>query len=243
MIKGKEELKKYYNKEKIVETYESKRFHNTYKKLQHKIELDLINKYVSTFKKPKLLEIAVGTGRVTRDMKAKGIGVDTSENMLKTAKKNAPGWKFIRMDVMNLKFKEKKDIVVSLRLIRHFNKADRKKAYRNIHDILSKKSIFIFDMPTGRHNKVLQLIDLFKNQDKIYEADMSLKDIRKELKESGFDIIKVYNTKYEGLLFRSMCIMNDLFNGLYTLLKRKMERNMNKLNIASNILLIVKPKW
>ena len=183
MIEGKEELKKYYNKEKIVETYESKRFHDTYKKLQHKVELDIINKYVSTFKKPKLLEIAVGTGRVTRDMNAKGIGIDTSENMLKTAKKNAPGWKFIKMDVMNLKFKEKKDIVVSLRLIRHFNKTDRKKAYRKIHSILSKKGMFIFDMPTGRHNKVLQLIDLFKKQDKIYEADMSLEDIKKELRK------------------------------------------------------------
>lgn len=242
MIKGKKELKRYYNQEKIVSKYEAKRFDNTYGRLQHEIELEIINRFISKFKNQRLLEIAVGTGRVTRNIKGKGIGIDTSENMLKTAKKNAPGWKFIKMDVMNLKFKEKFDVVISLRLLRHFNAQDRKIAYKKISCVLSDKGSLIVDMPTGKHNALLEFIDLFKKQDKIYEATMPIKEMKKELNESGFDVTSMYNTKYVGLLFRAMCIINDNLGALYPFLKRRMDKRMNKLHLATNVMLIAKKK-
>lgn len=240
MIKGIEGLKKYYDREKIVNTYDKKRFNHTYGNMQHEIELRIINKLISKLKNPRLLEIAVGTGRVTRDIKGKGIGIDASKNMLKKAKKNAPGWKFIRMDVMDLKFKKKFDVIISLRLLRHFNKSDRKIVYKKIYNSLSNNGLFIFDMPTGRHNKILVFLDLFKKHDKIYEADTPIKNIDRELKDSGFKIINVYNTKYESFIFRVMCILNDKLNVFYPQLKKCMEKHINNLRLATNILLIAK---
>lgn len=240
MIKGKKDLKRYYNKEKIVNTYDAKRFYDTYRKLQHAIELEVINSAISQLKSPRLLEIAVGTGRVTKNIKGIGIGIDTSENMLKIAKKSAPKWKFIKMDVMNLKFKKKFNAIISLRLLRHFKKSEREIAYKKIYNSLSNNGLLIFDMPTGRHNKIIEFISLFKKQDKIYEADTPVKKIKDELNKSGFDVVNIYNTKYEGSVFRAMCILNDNLNIFYPLLRKYMEKHINNLHLAANVIFIAR---
>lgn len=238
MIKSKKELKEYYNRKRVVEEYDLKRFHNTYGNIQHEIEMGIINSTISKYKNPRLLEIAVGTGRVTKNIKGSGIGIDSSENMLEIARKNAPNWKFVKMDAKNLNFRQKFDIVISLRLIRHFNRRDRKEVYKKIHHLLSGKGILIFDMPTGRQDKILRFIDKFKRHDRIYEADTPINKISKELSESGFDIIRLCNTKYDNFIFRMLCIINDKLNIFYPWLKEYIEKLITRLDLAANIIII-----
>ena len=242
MIKSKERIKSYYSKNDIAISYDLKRFHNTFGRIQHEIEISIINNAISKFKNPRLLEIAVGTGRVTKAIKGKGIGIDTSDNMLKIAKKNAPKWRFIKMDVMDLHLKKKFEVVISLRLLRHFSRTDRKIAYKKIYESLSDNGLFIFDMPTGRHNKVLEVLDLFKKQNKVYEADTPLKELKEELNDSGFDVLDVYNTKYEGLFFRVFCWINDKLNAFYPVLRKYADSYLNKLSLATNVIIISKKK-
>jgi len=240
MIKGKGPLIEYYNKKNVASTYDNKRFTNTFGKLQHEMEVRIINRVVSKFKNPKLLEIAVGTGRITKDIKATGIGIDTSQNMLDIAKKRVPGWKFIKMSIIHLTFKEKFNVIVSIRLLRHFNKKDRKIALKKICKALSPNGLLIFDMPTERHNKILDLISNLKKTDNIYEADTTVEKIKKELNASGFQIMKVYNTKNENLIFKAMCLINDKSDLLYPLLKNYMKKYLNKLRLATNVLVVAK---
>lgn len=240
MIKGKKNLRWYYNRKSIVCNYDTKRFNDTFRRLQHEVEVEIINKAISNLKNPKVLEIAVGTGRITKEIKANGTGIDTSENMLRIAKKSAPGWKFIKMDVMELKFREQFNAVVSFRLLRHFDKKDRKIALKKINNALSANGLLIFDMPTGYHSKILEFIDIFKKHDKIFEADTPVEEIKKELNKCGFDVLKIYNTKSESLFFKGLCIINDKLNLFYTLLKKHMEKQINDIKFASNAAIIAK---
>lgn len=240
MIKTGKELKSYYNRGHVVSQYDRKRFRGTYGRIQHEFELGIINSCISGLKNPRILEIAVGTGRVTKDINGVGIGIDASENMLEKARKKVKGWKFIKMDIKSLRFREKFDIVVSLRLIRHFQKKDRKDAYRKIRRCLSKNGLLVFDMPTGRHNRFLEFVDRFKKQDHIYEADTPADEVRRELEESGFRVIRMHNTKYESLYFRALCLINDKINIFYPSIRRYMKRYSDNLGLATNVLIIAK---
>jgi ubiquinone/menaquinone biosynthesis C-methylase UbiE len=241
-VKNHQSLMDYYDDKNVVNAYERKRFRSTFGALQHEIELGIVNDAIDALKNPKVLEIAVGTGRVTRDIKVPGVGVDASENMISQAKKAAPQWKFIKKDVMKLDFKNEFDIVVTFRLLRHFDKKARKKSLGLIHKSLKKDGLLIFDMPTGLHSRVLEFLDGFRKKDYIYEDDTPINDLKEELKESGFEAVSVYNTKNENLFFRLLCFLDDYTGWFYKGLKKSMTRLMKDYRSAVNVVVVARKK-
>lgn len=240
MIRKKSSLIEYYNRKDVVDKYNKKRFNNTFGRLQHETEVEIINSYLVKMNNPIIMEVPVGTGRITRELKISGIGVDTSENMISVARKAAPGWKFIKRDIMKLSFKERFDVVISFRLLRHFDKKIRASALKKVHSMLKPNGLLIFDMPTGRYNKILAFIDKFKSYDKIYEDDTPIDEIKKELQDAGFRPVRIYNAKFESFPFRLICLTNDKINLFYSLLKRRMKNNLNNIKIATNVVIVAK---
>jgi len=212
-IIGLEKLKKYYNQQEIIEDYEYLRFSTLSREIRYEREIEIINTAMQSIQNnspPRLLEIAVGPGTLTKDIALSGVGVgiDTSKKMLNIAKKrvNDLRWNFICADVMNMPFKnECFDIVVVFHLLRHFKEKERKEAYSEIYRVLNQDGWMIFEMLNKRPKKTkLQRIlsNTFKkiftkkgNSDSsynVYSSFFTPIELIEELKGHNFSPVFIY---------------------------------------------------
>jgi len=253
-------LKRHYNKEEIVNSYETLRFSNLAGKIEHEITLDLINFLIKMHKPALLLEIATGPGRISKDIKlfSRGIGIDFSENMLKLAKKNVSGnWKFIKADINKMPFKENYfDMVISFRLLIHFNNKQRQNTYKKIKKILKSKGIFVFDVGNKDYKKpnlinlLLMFYRLFKKENenkllpKIYNNPAKINQLVKELKENNFNIMQIYGVNYYNSLVLLLLSLSKRLRFLSNFIKHiilKIERiNQNKLKSYATFIVVAK---
>jgi len=206
IIKGAESVREEYRQNEVVKGYEQGRFSSFLGKLTHDMEIKAIKGALEQTHPQKLLEIAVGPGRVSKslDFFDLAVGIDTSNPMLKTARENVENqrWSFLNADAMNMPFyNESFDAIVTFRLIRHFTKEERTRAYREIHRVLKNDGILIMDAlnsNTGIITKifdktyryVLQIMaELIRGKSGgIYDVLYPKEDIEKELMDFGFQI-------------------------------------------------------
>ncbi len=88
MLNTKQEIQdSYLNKQKARE-YERQRFSHPFWRMAHQKEVSFINNFFKKIRPKKILEIAIGTGRVARNLKyfEEGVGLDNSQAMLDIAK-------------------------------------------------------------------------------------------------------------------------------------------------------------
>ena len=166
-IHGIRNLKEHYNKEKIAKSYEKLRFSDLAGKIEHEVTINSINFLIKTYKPNLLLEIATGPGRITKYLKLwnEGIGIDSSENMLRLAKKNVnnPNWKFIKSDINKMPFKKDYfDMIITFRLLIHFTNPQRENSFKKINNILKKDGILIFDIGNKDYTKPYLIKNLLK---------------------------------------------------------------------------------
>lgn len=213
-VYGIKNLRKHYNREDISKSYEKLRFSNLAGQIEHFIEINLINSIIKKEKPDTLLEIATGPGRLTKNIKLwnKGIGIDYSTNMLRLAKKNVnnKNWKFIRADVTKMPFKNNFfDMIISFKLLMHFNYNERKKAYKEVKRVLKRNSLFVFDIGNKKYHKpnlmkgLLKFYRIFfkaKQDNKllplIYNTLITKDDLIKELKRNNFSVVEIYGIFY-----------------------------------------------
>ena len=212
-IQGFKDLREHYSKEEIAKSYESLRFSNLAGKIEHKITINVLNSIIKKEQPELLLEIATGPGRITKyiNLPNKGIGVDTSENMLRLARKNVSNknWKFLKVDINKMPFKKNHfDMIITFRLLIHFTDKQRKNSYVKIKKILKNKGTFIFDIGNKNYKKpsfiknLLKFYRILKKEEKnkllpgIYNNPSTLDNIVKELKENKFKINKIYGVNY-----------------------------------------------
>ena len=101
----------------------------------------------------KLLDLGIGTGNLSFKIleqfpKAKIIGTDKDEEMLKVASKKLKKFSKHRIELIKADFshflpKEKYDAVVSLLSIHHLTNLQKRKLFRRIYQILKSKGIFV----------------------------------------------------------------------------------------------------
>ena len=126
-----------------------------YKSKDYEKEVDFLeNIFESIHYEPqKILEVGCGTGNYTRILLERGykvIALDTSENMLKIARKKC-ACKFINGDIGDIAINEKFDACIAMfAVIGYITKnSDITKALNNIHRHLKPKGIFTFDVWNG----------------------------------------------------------------------------------------------
>jgi ubiquinone/menaquinone biosynthesis C-methylase UbiE len=189
MIQGKEEVKNYYKNTNISHPYINERFSNPLGKLMHLKQVAIVNKYV---RNQNVLEIACGPGRITKDVKLirKGVAVDSSDEMLKIARRTLPHWSISKKDAFNLSIEDTFDVVFSFRFLRHFENDDRKRLYKEIHNVLKPNGILIFDAVNFKKSYYVRKRKGLKHY-KVYDKLYLKKELFKELKENGFKIIKL----------------------------------------------------
>lgn len=260
-ISGLNELKKHYQREDIARSYEKLRFSDLAGKIEHEITLDLINSLISKYKPDTLLEIATGPGRLTKNINLwnKGIGVDYSNSMLKLAKKNVNNkkWKFIRADIMKMPFKDDYfDMIVTFRLLSHFNNIQRENSYKKIRKILKKDGLLIFEIGNKNYKKphliraLLKIYRLFKKEKKhellpgIYSDSVEKEQLINELKINKFNIEKIYGVNYYNSIVLLLLSLSKRFEFLSSFIKSFIlyleKSNQNKLKNYATLIVIAK---
>ena len=197
-VNSKEEVKKWYEKKEIAGKYLEKRFEDPLGRLRHTKQIKVINFQIKKRKPKNVLDIACGPARITKDLKGKfkGLAVDNSDEMLNIAKKrlNLKKRKIKKVDAFNLKLNQKFDLIIFFRFVRHFKIDKRKIFYKEVHNLLNDGGIFIFDVVNSKKWHSINKLSKFlgrKPNIPVYDKFYTKEELKKELKENGFKIIKL----------------------------------------------------
>lgn len=132
--------------------------------VDYKVRSDYISNFFSAYgnKGKKVLDLACGTGTVTKLLSEKGYdvaGMDISEEMLTVAESKCSGnVQFFKGDISDFSLPEKYDFCVCLLdSINHLESIESvKSCFSCVHDSLNDNGIFVFDVNTVyKHNVVL----------------------------------------------------------------------------------------
>lgn len=134
---------------------------------------DIVEKYSIT--QGICLDIACGTGRVSRLLLNKGfevIGIDSSETMIDVARENYPEATFIKADIRDFKIeKNREKIAFAVSFYDSLNYLlsddDMLKMFKTVASNLPERAIFLFDMNTREHVSASQNISprIFEDED------------------------------------------------------------------------------
>ncbi|MEO8065563.1 MAG: methyltransferase domain-containing protein [Candidatus Doudnabacteria bacterium] len=103
--------------------------------------------YLKKFIKGSVLDVGCGTGRHLQYLKDHiRIGLDKSLQLIKLAKQNNPGIKFLQGDIVNFKINQKFDTIISLfTVIAYLNSKQLEEAINNLVSHLNSKGILILE--------------------------------------------------------------------------------------------------
>ena len=192
-IQGKEAVENYYQDNCVALKYLEERYSSLFGRLKNELEIKGINSFLKIVKPIRLLDIAMGTGRVTRSLKnfGKGYGIDTSNEMLSHARKILSKWKLKRANAFHMSFNEGFfDVILSTRFIWHFDKNNRKKLFNEIYNKLNREGHLIFDFPNAN---IMRFVPHKSGIGKrrIYTHSWTPQGVKKELKVNRFDLISI----------------------------------------------------
>ncbi len=179
------EIKRYYENEKLAREYINSRFSRPLGRLIHSNQVSALNSLIAERKIKNIIDMACGPGRLSKDLTGlkQGYAVDNSKAMLKLAKKNLDKiWKIEKVDAFRINIKEKFDLIYSFRFVRHFDINKRIILYKNFRKLMKKGSYFVFDVPNN---------SIYKDYSKkypspIYDEHWTKESIKRELKDNGF---------------------------------------------------------
>ncbi|MFX0132731.1 MAG: methyltransferase domain-containing protein [Candidatus Hodarchaeota archaeon] len=196
---------RHYDSKKLVKRYEKERFENIYGFLLDKVQKYHINVAISS-KNQVALDIATGTGRFLFEIAHKiyrGIGIDTSLNMLRQARKNNDIYKyknidFVVADTEYLPIRSNHiDLITAIHILPHLRKFF--KIYFEMNRVLKKGGKSIFDISNKNFIFRRILNKILKSRKKIYKpTQFKLSDIRSHF--SNFNQLKIKFVKGIGIV-------------------------------------------
>ena len=207
--KGPAAIRRLYNRAAVAARYEADRLGSLQGKLMHLREIEIANGHLVVDGSKRLLEIAVGTGRVTRELEGfeGAVGVDASRAMLAELRVHDPRWRFLLADALCLGFKANAfDAVVSFRLIRHFERADRERSCSEVVRVLRPGGLFIVDSLNADRGLLGALADratwglarLRGFRTRVHDALLTRVQLVEEITAAGLELeaIVAVNTRY-----------------------------------------------
>jgi ubiquinone/menaquinone biosynthesis C-methylase UbiE len=195
VVDGRDEIKRFYAETELVEKYEETRFQHPIWRLSHQKEVAVANSLLRRIRPDRILDLALGTGRVSRalgDYRV-GTGIDINEKMLLKSRAslsrdedNRQRWSLVKADAFRLPFSESSfDVVIAFRFVRHFRRRDRRELFNEVNRVLSPGGFFIFEALNANMGEfAIRLAGL--NQFQIYDELWSSGTLQEEVEESGF---------------------------------------------------------
>lgn len=227
-------FKEYYKDKVVVGSYDYLRSKGLKGRITRMLELRFVD-ILTGKKRKKILEIGIGTGFISKLLinKGKFYGLDFSQEMINKTKEILGKKNYVKIiqgDILNLKLKEKFDVVVTIRVISHFSKKDTILALKNIDKILNKDGELIFNLENKSHlRKFLRKIT---NWGSTYTYQYSEEELRKICGVNGFEVEKILYLDHMFMLplhlINKIC-SNKLENFIF-----KTEFKLKDLGFAAN---------
>jgi len=210
MISGRDDIRKAYQDERVAGEYVARRFQTPLGALLHARQIRAVRDLIRTQSIQRAIEIAPGPARLTVDVAPalKQVTlVDASAQMLAEARKRlaarglAARAGLVQADAFKLPLKDAGDLVYSFRLIRHFERDDRVRLYKQIATILRPAGWLVFDAVNERVSAPLRA--RAKPEEHVhFDALLRPEAIAEELREAGFALVSLIGVqrRYTALL-------------------------------------------
>jgi SAM-dependent methyltransferase len=210
MISGREDIRKAYQDDQVAGEYVARRFQTPLGALLHARQIRVVRDLIRAQGIERAVEIAPGPARLTVDVApalAHVTLVDASAQMLAEARRRlaerglAARAGLVQADAFKLPIKASRDLVYTFRLIRHFEREDRLRLYKQIVTILRPAGWLVFDAVNERVSAPLRARS--KPGDHVhFDALLRPEGIAEELRESGFELVSLVGVqrRYNALL-------------------------------------------
>jgi SAM-dependent methyltransferase len=211
MIKGRQDLKRAYQDERVARDYVAERFLTPLGALLHDRQVSVLRGILAGGGHVRrAVEIAPGPARLTVDI-APSLGrvtvVDASDEMLREARRRLQSAgvttpvDYVRGDAFDLPVGGPTDLVYTFRLIRHFGERDRRRLYAEVARILAPGGWFVFDAVNAIVSEPLRARsgeEAHQHFDALLRAD----EVRAELTSCGFSDITLHGAQHRfGALY------------------------------------------
>ena len=203
MIKGHDDIRIAYQDDCVAKDYVANRFVSPLGAMLHDRQVREVHKVVRQQAIRRALEVAPGPARLTVDVAPlleEITLLDASPQMLDEARQrlSARGLdsraKFVEGDAFNLSLSERFGLVYSFRLIRHFEREDRIKLYRQMLSVLSPGGWLVFDAVNGVVSARLRAAN--PGDYAHFDAMLRPDELREELREVGLELVRLVGVQY-----------------------------------------------
>jgi len=214
MFRGSTEIRDAYRDETIARTYLDQRFSQPLGALLHARQAKALTRVVSRVEPKAILEIAPGPARLTIEIApsfdGRAVILDASPQMLAEARRRlAPvsrrTWHALLGDVFHLPFREEFDLVYTFRLIRHFDRDDRIRIYRQISAGLRPQGVLVFDAVNEVVSAPLRAAS--PAEYKHFDALLRPSGLRQELEEAGLRLESLEGVQRRYPMLKSLQIL------------------------------------
>lgn len=205
-----EALQAYYRDPDVVHAYVRRRTAEPFNGFLHRAQVTFLNAALRDCAPRRALEIAPGPARLTTDIDLPRnlVMLDASAEMLAVARTRMRAryrpCQCLQGDAFRLPFADGRfDFVYVLKLIRHFQRADRERLYREIRRVLAADGAFVLDAQNRsvslphRAQKGLERYPIF---DVLYE----LPELIEELERAGFAVRRTEGIAHHFHLQRTL---------------------------------------
>lgn len=209
MFKGREQIRDAYRDEAVASGYIEARFREPLGALLHARQVRYLRDVLAEARPESVLELAPGPARLTadiaRELPRRTVLLDASAQMLTAARRRLAGAAAaIRGDAFRLPFGQQFDLVYAFRLIRHFEAADRRALYREIARVLRPGGRLVFDAINA---SVYDRLPADNGSRRHYDAALGDDELRRELRDSGFDDVVLKPVQRRYVVLRRLQIL------------------------------------
>ena len=187
------DVTKYYQSKDDVKGYIDKRFTDPINVVEHSKQVVLLNKIILERNINKILEFAPGPARITTQLvRENGLSIDSSDEMLKLARKRMDAigkrWTFKKGDIFKFKSKVKFDLIFGFRFFLHFRRQKRMELYKTASGLLKKNGYLVFEVMNKPIVKPFRNM-LGNKKYFVYDKLYTRREIVRELEEGGFRLV------------------------------------------------------
>jgi ubiquinone/menaquinone biosynthesis C-methylase UbiE len=220
------EVKLAYQGDTTAARYIDARFASELFRLLHDRQVAAVQRVMDQSRPARVLEIAPGPGRLTRDLRPPGplVCLEYNEGMIvqgRPACRSHASW--VRGNGFQLPLTPGFDLIYSFRFVRHFRAEDRARLYAEIRRVLNPGGFFLMDAVSERVSRPLREAhpDDYPIYDKLYCPEV----LCAELTEAGLEPIALEPVqKFYRWQMRSQVLLGPRANWLNRLVIRGLER-------------------
>lgn len=181
------ELQAAYRDQAVAEQYVEQRFTSELWRLLHDRQVATVNRIIAAQRPRRVMEIAPGPGRVTRDVEPVEdlVCLEFNEAMIAQGKAaSRAGIRWMQGNAFELPFENEFEFIYSFRFVRHFRRSDRERLYAQIRKALRPGGWLVLDAVNERVSRPLRDArpDAYPVYDKLYADEGELYE---ELRSAG----------------------------------------------------------